>query len=137
MKALLGLVLLGCAGVQPTLTEEIEDAKAAWSVLDMCPVVLRVRSQAATAEHCSGHKVPEGNRIEGCSKISECKIYISDDLDQERRRIVVLHELGHLIKGTHGHLACTDQPGDDIMCPAGGMPGTFPTARDRAFVEKQ
>jgi hypothetical protein len=135
-RALFALLLAACGA--PSMTEELQDAQAAWNVLEMCDVDLIVAPQPEVAEPCANHTPPEGARIDGCSKISQCRIYISDDLDWERRRNVLLHELGHLIKGRPGHLACVDQPGDDIMCPFGAGPWVdAPTARDHAFVENR
>lgn len=132
MRPILLLLALSCGSAY--FDDDLFEARSAWNVIEMCPAQLYVREQSAVAAKCAGHVVPEGNRIEACSKIRDCAIYVSDDLEPERREQVLMHELGHLLKGKPGHLACADQPGDDVMCPAGAMPGTEPTDRDRAFV---
>ncbi len=129
----------GCGPI--TLDDELDDARAAWGVLSMCPVQLYQASPASTADRCGNPPIPPGfppdAHVEGCSKISACTIYISEDVvDPDRRRHVLEHELGHILKGTPGHLKCADVPGDDIMCPDGGGPWVdAPTARDLAFVK--
>ena len=134
MRAALLLLALGCSA---SFDDELLDAASAWDVLEMCPAQLYVTDQAAVASECRDRIAPEGHHVEGCAKIARCEIYVSDDLDPERREQVVLHELGHLLKGSPGHLDCSDQPGDDVMCPAGAGPGSKPTERDRAFVQKR
>lgn len=133
MTRWLPLLTLGCAYVP--FDAGLAGAAASWNVLEMCPAQLHVTDQATVAAECHHQAVPDGNHIEGCAKVSACEIYISDDLSPERYQVVLLHELGHLLKGDGGHLDCGgDQPGDDIMCPAGASDGTEPTARDREFV---
>lgn len=129
--------LLGCGPA--TLDEDLQEARSAWNVLEMCPAQVFEVDQLTLNDlaDVDSRDIPEGGRIEGYADDASCTIYILMRLDWPRRAQVLQHELGHLIKGRHGHLRCLDKPGDDVMCPDGGGPWvTEPTDRDRAFVRE-
>lgn len=72
---------------------------------------------------------------DGCAKIYSQTVYIKTGLKYDRQVTVLTHEIGHLAKVEGGHLACSEAPGPDVMCPTGGYPGLTPTDRDVEFIK--
>jgi hypothetical protein len=135
------LVVLVCNACSPlTLDEELEEAKSAWNVIEMCPAQVYEVDQITLdiIADVDARDIPEGGRLQGYADRSTCEIWIRSRLPWDRRARVLEHELGHLIRGKAGHLDCLDQPGDDLMCPDGGGPWLEgPTDRDVAFVKSR
>jgi len=139
---LAALLALACGPL--TLDDELEAAKAAWGVIEMCPAQAHEVDQL-TLNEISGadeREQPQGCdgtcEVQGYADIPGCAVYVVMRLDWDRRARVLEHELGHIIKGKNGHLDCQDQPGDDRMCSDGGGPWVdAPTDRDRAFVRSR
>lgn len=124
---------MGCGA--PALTEEIAQTQEAWNVLEMCPVEIETVDQLTLNDAClSGKNLPENARLDGCAKINDCKILVSNRINPDRRRRVLIHEMGHILRGDPGHLVCELGNGHDIMCPDGGNDVDEPTDRDRAFI---
>jgi hypothetical protein len=74
-----------------------------------------------------------GKSLGGCAFQEERVILIDADASPSARRQGIVHEVGHLTRGRHGHLPCDlNGRGLDRMCS--GPIGAGPlTARDVAF----
>jgi len=74
--------------------------------------------------------------IDGCVRdlgSAVPRVFVRSGLAPARARSVIVHELGHAIRGEAGHLDCRGAvPGEHAMCPAGGP--AQPTDRDIRFV---
>lgn len=121
----------GCAGLTPSQSDEVCDVMAAWGVLEMDPWEIRSVGGDTGIE-----AVCDRVDIDACTLMKSRITYIREELPEDRRFAVLLHELGHLLRGGENvHLSCDrpDQLGNDVMCPAGAWPGVMPTDRDRKF----
>jgi hypothetical protein len=71
--------------------------------------------------------------VGGCTFQDERVIFIDADASAGAQRGLIVHELGHLTRGHHGHLPCDRVGrGPDTMCAH--PVGATLTARDVAFV---
>ena len=144
--ALLSLLLCACA--TETRYEEatgqddaglMQAAVDAWSTVGVetpdtyAIVFLALEDLQAECEDPSPY-------LAGCAVPTAGAVLLLADGDADLQRQSLIHEVGHLIKGTrhldHGrlpHLDCQGAQGD-VMCAVAAPAGTFPTARDAAFV---
>lgn len=132
MKPFLSFVLAlsGCAptiiGLSVDDPEIYVQVQAAWGEDTFIPPYRIIESEDVQGQ-CATRRP-----IDGCG--GDGIALIAAGLDPVRREMVILHEVGHLIRGTGGHLNCAKYPMDDVMCDTGGWPGMLPTDRDIAFV---
>lgn len=142
------MVLAGCSYdatfVETEGTDALRaDAAASWATVGVAApegYTLTLLDHAELTRACPGVVTESG----ACSFPGV--ILLDADNDHGRQLQNLTHELGHLLRGPgkargeldHAHLACPEsdqgQPGHDVMCPTGAAVGTFPTARDAAFV---
>lgn len=78
-------------------------------------------------------EVSDVHKVSGCTFHDERVILIDADASLAMQRKILVHEVGHIARGHHGHLQCDRTGrGPDLMC---GIPvGDTLTARDIAFV---
>ena len=92
--------------------------------------------------------LPDGSELPpgGCSFPGV--VLVSTVADFARQQTVLIHELGHIMRGEirdgeldHAHLDCPETAGGqflgrDVMCMTGAPAGQLPTIRDIAFVAR-
>lgn len=132
------LLFQGCSGGgAASPDEEIAAVMADWGVLEMPEWTVHTVPRGELLQICHGTSRPEHNDVDACGRQGEWVTWVGDDLDPERRHQILLHELGHFLRGGGNvHLPCVPEfeHGADVMCPAGAVAGSVPTERDRAFV---
>ncbi len=137
---LVALLALGCAGrdlsayVQDTEETRAVRAYAAdvWATAGVSTPKDYALGLLPVAELQDACEVPSGDPlVHGCTFLDERVILLDEALAADGS----IHELGHLTRGTGGHLQCDKHGrGPDVMCPGGqSQPRVGPTARDIAF----
>ncbi len=124
------LFSMGC-GAPVAHGEQVESLMAAWGVLEMPDWQINVVDPETMARECE----IDADKINACTFQEARTTWIRDDLGSVRERDMLLHELGHLIRGgANVHLDCGEEGGEDVMCGAGSETSSEPTDRDRTFV---
>jgi hypothetical protein len=128
------MLLLLATGCAPEIdsAEEVDDLAASWGVLEMPAWEIHTVSVGKMAVECR----TDPGSIDACTFQAARVTWARNDLEPGRLRVILLHELGHLLRGgPNVHLECDERGmGDDVMCPAAAPDWSEPTDRDRAFV---
>lgn len=112
------------------------EAPATYTLLFLAPDALLDACNAAA---------PTGGYIGGCSFPGVVLLNVEAPFESQLQNLT--HELGHVMRPHEKadeldltHLDCPEslrgEYGTDVMCATGAIPGTWPTARDAAFVTR-
>ena len=111
------------------------DAWAGVGVTAPADYSLLVVEPSAVAVACDSEVLP-GSWLGGCTPTAG--VVVIADVEPSLQLQLLIHEVGHLIRGTAEHLRCAGsdrgEPGTDAMCAVMPRPFTAPTLRDAAFV---
>jgi hypothetical protein len=152
-RALLALVTLlaACAGetryVEGTDQDDawLRDAAAEnWAAVGVeAPVDYSViyLDQETLLDACNVAAPKQGGTIGGCAPEGAGAVLLWNGADPELQVSIVVHELGHMLRGGEAHLDCPETDGgrlsgNDMMCLTRAPLGSLPTARDAAFVTR-